>query len=41
MTLEPGDILFTPSSATKRATARAIELAATMGTMIGTYGIIH
>jgi polysaccharide biosynthesis/export protein len=41
VTLEPGDILFVPSSASKRATARAIEMAVSMGTMIGTYGAIR
>lgn len=36
-----GDILFVPGSASKRATARAIEAAVQMGTILGTYGAIR
>jgi len=39
--LAVGDILVVPDSSGKRATTRAIEVAIQMGTMIGTYGIIH
>jgi polysaccharide export outer membrane protein len=39
--LKAGDILMVPDSSGKKVTARAIEAAIQMGTMIGTYGVIR
>ena len=39
--LSTGDILVVPDSSGKRMTARAIEAAIAIGTMVATYGIVH
>jgi polysaccharide biosynthesis/export protein len=39
--LQPGDILFIPGSASKKATLRALEAAIQTGTAILTYGVIR
>jgi hypothetical protein len=41
LSLAAGDILVIPDSTGKKATTRAIEAAIQIGTMIGTYGVIH
>lgn len=41
LSLNPGDIVFVPNSRSQRITMRAIEAAISMGTMMGTYGVIH
>jgi polysaccharide export outer membrane protein len=41
VTLFAGDILVVPDSSGKRMTTRAIEALVQVGTMIGTYGIVH